>query len=45
MEMKRGLLMEDFKSADINHDDNLSEHEILQYLDSKVSTHMNQFNL
>jgi len=36
IEYKKSLLKEEFKSADVNKDELLTEHELLSFLDSKV---------
>ena len=36
MEYKKSMLIEEFKGADINRDNKLSEHELLAFLDKKV---------
>lgn len=36
MDYKKSLLIEEFKAADINKDNYLSEHELLTYLDKQV---------
>lgn len=37
MEQKKALLIEEFQQADLNKDNQLSEKELLQFLDLKVS--------
>lgn len=36
MEYKKSLLIEEFKGADVNRDNKLSEQELLAFLDKKV---------
>lgn len=36
IELKKSLLIEEFKQADINKDNMLTEHELLTFLDKKV---------
>ena len=37
IELKKDLLTEEFRHADINKNDQLSEHELLTFLDKKVT--------